>query len=145
MNAKLSEVLKVTHYDFDPDVTTAVDVAWVDMRDFDRILFSFFRTVGTSDVTVQVLGNAQSNGGGTDVTIKTATNAAFGDPDAVGDYAFIEASADEIVAAGKAAGIDVRYVSLNLALATGTDEAVVTYVRGGPKFPADSLTANVIA
>jgi hypothetical protein len=140
-NALLSERLKVTHYDFDPDVTTAVDVAWVDMQDADRILMSFFRTVGTSDITLQVLGNSASNGSGTDVVIKSKTNAEFGDPDAVGDYAFIEVSADELVAASESG---CRYVSLNLAFATGTDEGVVTYVKE-MKTGKASQSANSIA
>jgi hypothetical protein len=144
MNSKLSEVLKVTQYDFDPDGTSAVDVAWVDMRDYDRIMFLFFRTVGTSDVTVKVLGNSASNGSGTDVEIVALTNAAFGDPDAVGDYVFVEVSQDDLIAASATDGA-CRYVSLNLAFGTGTDEAVVTYIRGGAKHPQSGLTANAVA
>jgi len=144
MNNLLSEALKVTHYDFDPDGTSAVDVGWVDMRDFHNFMVSFFRTVGTSALTYKILGNAQSNGGGTDVVIKTKTLTGV-QPDAVGDYSFLEATIDEIIAAGKAAGIDVRYVSANLTFATGTDEAVVTYIRGGAKKPQGSLTADAIA
>lgn len=140
-NALLSERLKVTHYDFDPDVTTAVDVAWVDIQDADRILMSFFRTIGTSDLTVQVLGNSASNGSGTDVVLDTKTNAQFGDPDAVGDYVFYEISADQIVALSESG---CRYVSLNLAFGTGTDEGVVTYIRE-MKTRKASNTANAVA
>lgn len=140
-NALLSERLKVTHYDFDPDVTTAVDVAWVDMLDADRILMDFFRTIGTGDVVIQVLGNSASNGSGTDVVIKSKTNAEFGDPDAVGDYAFIEVSADELVAASESG---CRYVSLNIAAATATDEGVVTYIKE-MKSGKTGHSANVIA
>ena len=80
--------LKITHYDLDPDATSATDVAWVDMRDFENFAFSFFRTIGTSDVTITILANSSSTGSGTDVEIKSWTNTTFGDPDAVGDYAF---------------------------------------------------------
>jgi hypothetical protein len=96
--AKLSQNLKITQYDFDPDGTSAVDVAWVDMRDFGVFMFSFFRTVGTSDVTVKIA----------------------------------------------ALGSDLRYVSVNLTFATGTDEAVVTYIRGNPRFSYSGLSANNI-
>jgi len=144
-NLLLSQ-MKITQYDFDPDGTSAVDVAWVDMRDFENFAFSFFRTVGTSDVTVKILANSSSTGGGTDVEIKSWTNATFGDPDAVGDYAFGECTAQEIAQEAADAGVaDVRYVSVNLTFGTGTDEGVVTYIRGGAKRKYDGLTANSIA
>jgi DUF971 family protein len=138
--AKLSQNLKITQYDFDPDGTSAVDVAWVDMRDFGVFMFSFFRTVGTSDVTVKIYANSASDGSGTDVEVKSWTNAAFGDPDLLGDYAFGECTAEEIAALGS----DLRYVSVNLTFATGTDEAVVTYIRGNPRFSYSGLSANNI-
>lgn len=124
MNSLLTERLKVTQYDFDPDGTSAVDVAWVDITNVSRLLISFFRTIGTSALTFTVLGNAQSNGGGTDRTIKTVTLTGV-QPDAVGDYTFAEVSREEIIAVNE----DIKYVSANLTFATGTDEAVVTYVR----------------
>lgn len=124
MNSLLTERLKITLYDFDPDATSATDVAWVDFSNCERILIGFFRTIGTSDLTFTVLGNAQSNGGGTDRTIKTVTLTGV-QPNAVGDYTWVEVSRDEVVAVNE----DIRYVSANLTLATGTDEAVVIYVR----------------
>jgi len=133
--------IKVTQYDFDPDSTSATDVAWVDMRDFGKFAFSFFRTVGTSDVTVQILANSESDGSGSDVVVKTWTNSAFGDPDAVGDYAFGECSSEELASLGST----LRYVTVNLAFGTGTDEAVVTYIRTDPRWAYDGLTANSIA
>lgn len=142
---KLISNIAVTSYDFDPDTTNAVDVAWVDMRDFHNILFQFIRTVGTSDVTVKVLANDKADGSGTDVEIKALTNAQFGDPDAFLDYAFVECTAEEIAHEAAKVGVNARYVSLNLAFGTGTDEAVVTYIRGGAKRAHDALTVNSIA
>lgn len=139
MNSLLTERLKVTAYDHDPDATTAVDVAWVDMSNADRLLIGFFRTVGTSDLTFVVLGNAQSNGGGTDRTIKTVTLTGV-QPNAVGDYTWVEVSRDECIAAHE----EIRYVSANLTLATGTDEAVVIYIKEMMNGVA-SNTANNIA
>lgn len=142
---KLTSELKITQYDFDPDGTSAVDVAWVDMRDFVKFLVGFFRTVGTSDLTLKILANSGSSGGGTDVEVKVKTLTGV-QPNAVGDYTWIECTAEEIQQAAAAAGVaDVRYVSANLTFATGTDEAVVTYVRGGPRFSFDGLTADNIA
>ena len=141
---QLRSSLAVTQYDHDPDATTATDVAWVDMRDFDAILIGFFRTVGTSDLTFSVLGNAQSDGSGTDVTIKTKTLTGA-QPNAVGDYTWVEVTQEEIVQAGTDAGVaDVRYVTANLTLATATDEAVVTYIRRGERQYKD-LTSDSIA
>ena len=143
--SKLTSSLADTQYDFDPDGTTATDVAWVDMQEFESILFAFFRTVGTSDITVQVLANSQSIGGGTDVVVKSLSNSDLGDPDAVGDTTFVEVTAAQIAAEAAKAGVKVaRYVSLNVAFATGTDEAVITYIRGLGNGRA-SLTARKIA
>lgn len=138
-NSLLTERLKVTQYDFDPDGTSAVDVAWVPVANVNRMLISFFRTVGTSALTFTVLGNAQSNGGGTDRTIKTVTLTGV-QPDAVGDYTFAEVTREEIIATNE----DIQYVSANLTFATGTDEAVVTYIREMMTGVA-SNTANSIA
>jgi hypothetical protein len=137
--------MAVTQYDFDPDGTSAVDVAWVDMRDFGRILIGFFRTVGTSDLTFKVLGNSASDGGGTDVEVKAKTLTGV-QPNAVGDYTWVECSAEDIKQAAVDAGVAApRYVSANLTFATGTDEAVVTYIRCEPRFARKDLTADNIA
>ena len=80
----LATRLAITHYDFDPDSANATDVAWVDMNGFDKIIVSFFRTVGTGALdTFALIGNSASDGSGTDVTL--VTNAVGWAPDAVGD------------------------------------------------------------
>ena len=134
---KLASRMKVTAYDFDPDSTDLTDVAWVDMRDYENILVKFFRTVGTSDVVFKIIANTASDGSGTDVVLKTST----ADPDATGDYAFLEANAEDIAAAGDG----YRYVSAQVSVATDTDEGVVTYIRGIAKRQEENLTADVIA
>lgn len=140
---QLRSSLAVTQYDHDPDGTGAVDVAWVDMRDYNAILIAFFRTVGTSDLTFTVLANSASDGSGTDVTVKTKTISS--QPDAVGDYVFEEVTAEEIAQSATDAGeTGVRYVSANLTLATGTDEGVVTYIRRGIRNYRDQ-TADTVA
>lgn len=137
---KLQSNLAVTHYDFDPDGTDAVDVAWVDMRGFEGILVSFTRTVGTSNLdTFALIANSESDGSGTDVEIKA--HAVASEPNAAGDYIFLEASAEEI----GAAGTDLRYVSVSAEFATGTDEGVVTYIRKAGRFAHDALTSDNIS
>lgn len=124
MNSLITERFKVTAYDHDPDATTATDIAWVDVTNASRLLIGFFRTIGTSALTFTVLGNSASNGSGTDRTIKTVTLTGV-QPDAVGDYTFAEVSREEIIATNE----DIKYVSANLTFATGTDEAVVFYIK----------------
>ena len=143
-NQQLRSSVKVTQYDFDPDATTATEIAWVDMRDFDAILTSFFRTIGTGATTLSVVANSSSTGGGTDVTVKTKVLTSA-EPNAVGDYTFIEVTAEEINQAAVDAGVaDVRYVTAVVSVATGTDEGVVTYIRRGKHQKLD-LTADNIA
>lgn len=132
-----STILAVTQYDHDPDATTATDVAWVDMRDYGKILVSFFRTVGTGTLAYTILANTASDGSGSDVEIK----AGAADPNAVGDYAFLECTAEELLSAGT----DLRYVTMNLTFGTATDEGVVTYVRSCPRHSYAGLTADNIA
>lgn len=134
---KSSSNMAITQYDLDPDATTATDVGWVDMRDWGAVIMSFFRTVGTSDVTYKILANSASDGSGSDVEIKVGT----ADPDAVGDYCFLECTSEELLSAGSG----LRYVTLNVTFATGTDEGVVTYIRSMPRHAQASLTSDSIA
>lgn len=142
---KIRSTQAVTQYDFDPDATTATDVAWVDMQLYSGLLVGFFRTVGTSDLTFKVLANAKADGSGTDVEVKAKTLTSV-QPNAVGDYTWIEITAEDMAQAAADAGVaDIRYVSANLTFATATDEAVVTYIRTGPRFAYANLTTDVIA
>ena len=142
---KLRANQKITQYDFDPNVDTLVDVAWVDMKDFTNFLVGFFRTIGTSATVLKILGNAASDGSGTDVVVATKTLTSA-EPNAVGDTTWMEVTAEQVKAAAVAAGITgVRYVSANISFVTSTDEGVVTYILGGPRFAYADLTADVIA
>jgi len=142
-NDKITSSLKITHYDFNPDATTATDIAWVDMRDIKALLVSFFRKVGTSDVTLTILANTLSDGTGDEATIATKTFSA-GQPDFLGDYVFLETLASQVAQKGSDDGKDYRYVTANVTVDTGTDEGVVTYV-GTPRFKHKDLTADYIS
>lgn len=138
---KLSCELCVTHYDFDPDGTDPVYVAWVDMRDFGTFMASLFHSVGTGNIdTFKIYASESPTGAGTPVLVKSATV----DPDAVGDYVFLECTAAEI-AHLDTANVGLRYVALAVELASGTDECVITYIRGNPRFPREGLTSDVVA
>ena len=136
----LTSVLKVMSFDFDPDNTVPVDVSWQDMRDYGAFLCLAMHSVGTGTVvSFSILANAQSNGGGTDATVKS--HALGSQPDAVGDWIVLECLSSEL----PPLGTDLRYVSGNLDLNVSTDEFVVTYVFGQSRFAYGGLTADNIS
>ena len=63
------------------------------------------------------------------------------EPNLVGDYLFLECTAEEI----GALGTDLRYVTASCEFATDSDEGVVTYVRTNPRFPRNALSADLVA
>jgi hypothetical protein len=131
-------------YDFDPDSVNPVDVAWVPMSEFLGLLVGFFRTIGTGAVDgFKILANTAANGSGTDVDVKVKTISA--QPDAVGDQIWLEVTAEEVRQACQDAGVVPAAVSANVEFATATDEGVVVYVRWGPRFAKDDLTADIVA
>jgi len=140
---KLSTKLKVLSYDFDPNATTATDIGWVDMRDYSEMMVQFFRTVGTSALTLTILCNTASDGSGNEATVATKTFTA-GQPNATGDYVFLEAIENQIANLARVDGYEYRYVSANCTVATGTDEGVVTYMLK-PKYCYEDLTADLIS
>jgi hypothetical protein len=129
----------VTMYDFDPGATTATDVGWVDLRDYEGIHVSAMVSVGTGGISsFKILSNSASDGSGVDVEIKASTPTTA---DAVGDTVHLEATAAEV----GSLDADGRYVSAQLALATATDECVVTYIRYGSKRANLDETSDSIA
>ena len=140
---KLLSSLKITHYDFDPDATTATDIAWVDMRDIFKLVVSFFRTIGTSTLTFTILANTASDGSGDEATIFTKTFTA-GQPDFLGDYVFGEILASQVAQKNAEDGKEYRYVTANLTVDTGTDIGVVTYIDE-QRFAYGDLTADYIS
>lgn len=140
---KLTSNLKITHYDFDPDATTATDVAWIDMRDISALVVSFFRTVGVSDLTMTILANTASDGSGNEATIKTKVFS-DGQPNNVGDYVFLECLAEEVRQEGEEDGYAYRYVSANLTFDTAGDEGVVSYIAT-PRYKYEDLTSDYIS
>jgi hypothetical protein len=135
---KFTEI-DVRHYDFDPNATTATETARVDMRDFRKFLVSFFRTVGTSDITLEIIA-ADAATGGNVATIATRTLTTTAD--AVGDYAFLQTDAERVRQKGETDGHEYRWVSARVTAATDTDEGVVTYIMGDLRERADGNPAD---
>jgi hypothetical protein len=140
---KIRANIAIKAFDFDPDATSLTDVGWIDMLGFESFMATFVRTIGASAIVFKILANDKSDGSGTDVIVKTKTVSA--EPDAVGDQIHLEVNAEEIREACDAAGVDGRYVSAQISLATATDEGVVIYTRFNAKRPAADLTADIVA
>ncbi len=139
---KLNTVQKTQLYDFDPDATTATEIAWWDMKDLTEFRAAFFRTVGTSNATFKLMANTASDGSGTDVDIVTYSG---DEPNAVGDQVWLETDRHQIAQKASADGVaDVRYLTAVVSVATGTDEGVVLYDATSLR-PADGLTADIVA
>ncbi len=153
-SVKLSANLKVLAYDLDPDESAVTDVGWVDFTHYDTFMAIFVRSVGTGALdTYNIIAN-YVNDTGTDVTIKS--HAIASEPDANPDMIFLECTAAEVTAGqssvsqttnqvGTYPGNLLRYVSAEAEFATSTDEGVVIYILGNPRFPQSGLTADVIA
>lgn len=134
----LKSSLAVTAYDFDPGATTATSIAWVDMNGYSSIMVGFFRTVGTSATTLSITSDSDSDGGGTNVTVKTKVLTAA-EPNAVGDYTWIEVSESDIAEADA----DGRYVTATVSSATSTDEGVVIYIRKAKHLKLNATADNI--
>lgn len=148
-SAKLSANIKVLAYDLDPDESAVTDVGFVDLSDYETFMAIFIRTIGTGALdTFNLIANYVTDTG-TDVTIKT--HALGSAPDALPDMVFLECTAAEVASAVNA-GITTtankqaaKYVSAECEFATTTDEGVVIYILGNPRFPQADLTADVVA
>ena len=139
---KLASEIKVTQYDFDPNSTSATAVGWVAMKDFGKLMVSFFRTIGTSTVTLAIKAATDSSGtNATTVVSKTISD----QPDAVGDYIFLECIASQIAQIGTDNSLALTHASAYVSFATATDEGVVTYIQGSPSFAYDGLTADYVS
>ena len=136
---KLLANANITHYDFDPDATTATAAGWVPMKDYCGFAAGFLRTVGTG--TTALVIQAATDASGTNAT--TVLTYSGDDPDAVFDYVWLETDAAEIQGASDT--YNFTHVSLTITFGTGTDEGVVTYVRHSPRFANDDETSDSVA
>lgn len=136
----LSARLAVLHT-ISGDASSAKDLDWVDMRDFDQILCTVQAVALTGNGVTQfsILANPQSNGGGTDVIVKQ--HAVGSAPDAVGDKLILEASAEEI----RQLGETLRYVSINITTANSADSIIGTTIQSAGRFSHADLTADIVA
>jgi len=121
----------------------ATDTTWKDLRDYE----------GFAVVAVQgVLGGT----GLIKLSIYAATDDAASDAleiktsgallcNAIGDYAVLEVSAEDVMQIGRAAGLAFRYVTAYIDCQHDDDEVAVTYIRYGAKNAYTGLTATYIS
>lgn len=143
--------------DFDPNATTAVAITdprtaslWFDLRNFGGMVLGLMRTIGTGDISSIIFQASKVAAGTSPQTVKTITFTV--DPDAVGDYAFWEISAQDIVQAiadlglNGAGGVnEYRYVAPVIALATSTDEFAGLVILTQPDHAGSGLSPSNIA
>lgn len=127
------------------DATVATDISWQDFRDYGRILIGVMtNSLGGNGVTAfKILANSSSTGAGTDAEIKA--HAVASAPDAVGDYLWLECTAEEIRSMETTATGELRYVSANVDCHHADDTACVVYIMCEPRYPQSGLTADYIS
>ncbi len=128
----------VTMYDYDPGATTTSSIAWVDMNGYSSIMCGFLRQAGTAATTMAITSDSDSDGGGTNVTVKSKTLTSA-EPNATGDYTWIEVTESDIAEADA----DGRYVTLTLSVATSTDDGSVVYIRKAKHGKLNATADNI--
>lgn len=143
---KLTAQLACYAFEHDPaDSTVATEIGWVDMRDFQHFLALAMscNLTGTGITAFSIVANAESDGSGTDVIVKT--HAVGTAPDAGGDFLVLECTAEEIAQLAEENSVALRYVTAKVTCNNAADEAAVFYVRGGAKHARSGLTADYTA
>lgn len=147
---KIASNLAILSYDHDPGGTSATIVSpdggttkrVVPLALYEHFGVACMTSVAAGGVTkVEIVGCTDSSGSNPTVVVDSGTVAA----DAVGDFVFVECTAAQVKEVGDAASLTLTHVAARITCSNSGDEAVVTYLRCNPKFPAADLTANVIA
>lgn len=135
--------------DFDPDSgsETIVDLVpgssdkLLPLADgFQQFLAGLFHSVGTGTITSFRIFVADDAAGVTNA-VNVASHALGSNPDAVGDYIFLEVSAEQV----KAASSTAAYIGVKVQLNTSTDECVVYFERVMARFRYNGLTADYVS
>ena len=147
---KIASMNAIESYDHDPGGTSAVVTSpdggtterWVAMRDYEFFgVLAKPTVVGGNGITLlEIVGATDDAGSDIEVILAHAATVA----DSLNDYVWLEVTAAQINEVGKAAGHNFTHVAARLTMATGTDEACVTYIRTGAKRAQRDLTATNI-
>lgn len=127
----------------DPDATTAVVVAYRDMRDFRFFAaIAAISALGTSGAITKLEIVAADDTSDTNLTVIKDSGTL--DADALGDYIALECTAEEIRALSTGSK-NLRYVAARVTCDAADAEAVLTYIRSAARFEHTGLTATTIA
>lgn len=121
----------------------ATVTTWKAMRDYEGFAAIAVQGVlgGNGMIELSIYA-AEDDSGANATEIKTTGVIAA---DAIGDYAVLEVSADDIQQIGKAAGYDFTHVVAYVDCHHNDDEVAVTYIRYGAKHCESGLTATTIS
>jgi len=127
------------------DATTATDIGWVDMKDYEEfaVLAGAASLTGTGITALTIVANSESDGTGDEVVIKE--HAVGSAPDAEEDYLVLSCSAEEIAHLGEASGYNLRYVSAKVTTDNAADIIALTYFRTRAKHKYLDLTADYVS
>lgn len=146
----LGAKLFLKSYDHDPGANTAVLAGpdggttpiYLDMRDYLEAGVMVRPTiVGGAGVTLVRVFASTDIAGATNATLIRSSGTVAGD--SLNDVVWVEWTAAELAAAGQAAGVVLRYITVEITMGTNTDEANVSFLAR-PRHPRTGLTATLI-
>lgn len=136
---------KIEIWDHDPGVTTALitspdggtTIRTVDMANFSHITVAAMVTIPAAGALtlLEIVASETANMAAA-INVKTSGVIAA---DAVGDWAALEASAQEIADLGARNGVNLRFAAARLTMSNAGAEAVVTHLAK-PVYPRNGLT-----
>lgn len=121
----------------------ATTTTWKDMRDYDGFAVIAMTALLTGSGMIELSIYAADDTSATNaIEVKTTGVIAA---DAVGDYAVLECSIEEIQHLSQVNGYNLRYVTAYVDCNHNDDEVAVTYIRHGAKRAYTGLTATTIS
>jgi hypothetical protein len=109
------------------------------IANFRRFAAGLFRSVGTGSVTAfHIIAATAADGTGAVAVVSHAIGSA---PNAVGDTIWLECDVEQVREVLSTA----THVGVQVHLVTTTDEAVISFERAEPFYPAAGLTADFIS
>ena len=116
---------------------------WRSLRDFEGFAVIAVQSVKAGNGMIELSIYAAEDDTPTNATeIKTTGVIAA---DAIGDYAVLEVSAEDIAQIGAAAGLKLTHVCAYIDCHHDDDEVAVTYIRYGAKRAYTGMTATTIS
>lgn len=148
---RIGSRLFVKSFDHDPGATSAKLASpdggatpwYMDMSLFGSGALMYKPTIvaGNGVTLVRVFASSDIAGASNATLLKTSGAIAG---DSLNDTVFLEWTAAEIAQLADAAGVSLRYVTVEITHADATDEGCLTFIGADPRFPRDGLSATAI-